>query len=66
MKALATCQQLEGLLKFHTAVIAAAASGKIALSDAKEFSSLLEGHRRLVETSDLEARIAKLEKEGPK
>jgi Family of unknown function (DUF5681) len=52
----------EGLLKLHGAMIAGAASGSIALAEAREFSALLEGHRRLVETVELEARIASLEK----
>jgi hypothetical protein len=53
----------EGLLKLHGAMIAAAASGKVALAEAREFSALLESHRRLVETVDLETRLSKLEKE---
>ena len=51
----------EGLLKLHSAMIAGAASGKVALADAREFSALLESQRRFVETVDIEARLIKLE-----
>lgn len=56
----------EGLLKMHGAMIAGTAQGNIALAEAREFSALLESHRRLVETVDLESRLAKLEKKQVK
>jgi hypothetical protein len=56
----------EGLLQLHSKLLAGAASGVIALAEAREFSSLLESHRRLVETVDLEARLTKLEQQQEK
>jgi hypothetical protein len=53
------------LLAAHTSIIGAAASGAISIEEAKELSSVLETQRRLVETTDLEGRISKLEKEMP-
>jgi hypothetical protein len=52
----------EGLLATHEALLRATAAGDIALEDAKDISSMLEAHRRLVETLELEERIAALEK----
>lgn len=51
----------EGLLTVHDALLRATADGSIALEDARDVSAMLETHRRLVETIDLEKRIAKLE-----
>jgi hypothetical protein len=51
------------LLASHKALLRATANGTIALKDAKDISSMLETHRRLVETVDLEQRIARLELE---
>lgn len=51
----------EGLLAVHEAVLRACASGELALDDARDLSGMLEAHRRLVETLDLEQRIARLE-----
>lgn len=56
----------EGLLSVHEALLRATASGGIALEDARDISSMLETHRRLVETIDLEQRIARLEAEQAK
>jgi hypothetical protein len=56
----------DGLLQLHSIMIAAVAVGKIHLSEAREFSALLEGHRRLVETVDLESRLSKLEQQQDK
>ncbi len=56
-----SADDLDGVLVVHRALIRAATKGEIALEDASEFSGLLETHRRMVETVDLEARIIKLE-----
>ena len=53
-----------GLLALHQSLIIATASGQIAMAEAKELSGLIEGHRRIVETTELEQRIAKLEQEA--
>lgn len=56
----------EGLLSVHDALLRATAGGSIALEDARDISAMLETHRRLVETIDLEQRIARLEAEQAK
>lgn len=56
----------EGLLSVHEALLRATAAGGVALEDARDISSMLETHRRLVETIDLEQRIARLEAEQAK
>lgn len=53
----------EGLLVIHESVLRATSTGDLALEDAKDISAMLETHRRLVETIDLEQRISKLEQE---
>lgn len=53
----------DGLLKLHAAMLQAVANGNIALAEARDFSGLLETHRRLMETVDLEARLSRLEKD---
>lgn len=42
-------------------VIAAAAAGKMSLSEAREYISMLEGQRKMIETSDLAVRLELLE-----
>ncbi|MEI7601261.1 MAG: hypothetical protein WCJ41_18330 [Aestuariivirga sp.] len=56
----------EGLLSVHDALLRATAIGDIALEDAKDISAMLETHRRLVETTDLEQRLVRLEAEQAK
>lgn len=51
----------EELMQAHAEVLKATAEGSLALEDARDLSAVLETHRRLVETVDLEARIARLE-----
>ena len=51
----------EGLLELHAAILKGTASGNVPLSEARVLSSLLETHRRLIETTDLEQRIRTLE-----
>ena len=55
-----------GLLSAHDALLRATAAGSVALEDARDISAMLETHRRLVETLDLEQRISKLEAEQAK
>lgn len=50
------------LLSVHASLLRATASGEIALEDARDISAMLETHRRLVETVELEERITNLEK----
>jgi hypothetical protein len=51
----------EALVALHASLLRATARGEVAVSDAREMSNLFETHRRLVELSDLETRIAQLE-----
>ena len=50
------------LLSVHANLLRATAAGDLALEDAKDLSAMLETHRRLVETVELEERITALEK----
>lgn len=50
------------LLAVHASLLRATAAGELALEDAKDISAMLESHRRLVETVELEERITALEK----
>jgi hypothetical protein len=52
----------DGLLATHEALLRATAAGEIGIEDARDISSMLETHRRLVETVTLEERISALEK----
>jgi hypothetical protein len=56
----------ESLKNAHVTLLRSIAAGKTSLEEAKELSAILEAHRRLVETVDLEERIARLEKEQKK
>ena len=56
----------ESLKNVHAALLRSIASGETSLEEAKELSAILEAHRRLVETVDLEERIARLEKDTKK
>jgi hypothetical protein len=51
----------DSLLQVHATLLKATADGDLALDEAREVSAILETHRRLVETVDLEARITRLE-----
>ena len=53
----------ESLKKVHATLLHSIASGETSLDEAKELSAILEAHRRLVETVDLEDRIVRLEQE---
>ena len=50
-----------GLTGAHAEILKAVAEGNLAVTLARDLSAILETQRRLVETADLEARIAKLE-----
>ena len=56
----------ESLKNVHATLLRSIAYGETSLEEAKELSAILEAHRRLVETVDLEERIARLEKEQKK
>ena len=55
----------ESLLGVHVTLLRSTASGELSLDEAKELSAILESHRRLVETVELETRIRKLEAAKP-
>jgi hypothetical protein len=50
-----------GLMAAHETILRAIASGELSLEDARDLSGVLETQRRLVETVELEQRLAKLE-----
>lgn len=50
-----------GLTEAHAGILKAVADGELAVTLARDLSTILETQRRLVETADLETRIAKLE-----
>jgi hypothetical protein len=54
-------QRAEDLVLAAATIIDQAAQGKITLSEAREFMTLLESERKLVETADLAVRIDALE-----
>jgi hypothetical protein len=49
------------LMAAHTLLLKAAASGEVSLDEAKDVSAMLDAHRKVIETANLEERIAKLE-----
>ena len=49
------------LVALHASLLRATAAGEVTIADAREMTFLFEGHRRLLETAELEERIAKLE-----
>jgi len=53
----------ESILAVHETILRATAAGELSLDDSRELSGILETHRRLIETSDLENRIIRLEQE---
>ena len=56
----------ESLLSVHESLLRAMAMGNLALEDAKDISGMLESHRRLIETTEIEARLTRLEQEKKK
>jgi hypothetical protein len=51
----------EAALKASSALLAALAAGEVTPYEAGQVMNLLASHRQLIETSDLEARVTKLE-----
>ena len=51
----------ENLTKASATVVAAVAGGKLTPSEGEALARVLEGHRKAVETLELETRLAKLE-----
>ena len=54
--------QTGNLVQAHEALLRATAAGDIAVDDARDISSMLDAHRRIIEAEQLEERIAALEK----
>ena len=54
---------VDGLLEAHAGILKAVAAGILAVPLARDLSAIVEAQRRLVETADLETRLAKLEME---
>ena len=54
---------IDGLLEAHGGILRAVSAGGLAVPLARDLSAIVEAQRRLVETADLETRLAKLEKE---
>ena len=50
------------LAQVHTTILQAVATSQLSVDEAKDIAAMLETHRRSIETAELEARIAKLEK----
>ena len=50
-----------GLTEVHTNVLRAVSQGEMSLDEAKDISVLVETQRRIVETGEIEARLARLE-----
>ena len=55
----------ESLLGVHVTLLRSTANGDLSLDEARELSAILETHRKLVETVELETRIRKLEAAKP-
>lgn len=51
------------LPEIHESIMQATANGELAVEDARDISAMLETHRRITETVELEQRIARLEQE---
>jgi hypothetical protein len=56
----------ETLPDIHQSIMLATANGELAVEDARDISAMLETHRRLIETAELEQRLAALEQERQK
>ena len=56
----------EHLPEVHESIMQATAAGELAVEDARDLSAMLETHRRIIETVELEQRIARLEQEQGK
>jgi hypothetical protein len=51
----------ETLSQIHLSVLKSVADGELSLDEGKEISVLLENQRRIIETTDIMSRLAKLE-----
>lgn len=56
----------EGLMLAHAGILRVVAEGELEVPLARDLSAIIESQRRLVETLELESRIAQLEKEMQK
>ena len=56
--------RVHDLVAAAAAVVRHAAAGEITLSEAREFMTLLEGQRRVIETAELAVRVEALERSG--
>lgn len=56
----------QGLLAAHQSILRAVAEGDLPVAIGKDISAMLEAHRRVTETADLEERIRKLEERAGK
>jgi len=56
---------LEDLNRASATVFEKASSGKIGMSEALDFCTMIEGRRRVLETQDLERRLSALENPAP-
>jgi hypothetical protein len=54
----------EGLSLIHANVLKSVAEGELSLEEGKEISIILENQRRILETTDIAVRLAKLEAAG--
>jgi hypothetical protein len=50
------------LTKIHADILRSVASGEMSLDEGRDVSTLLDVHRRTIETAELEERISKLER----
>jgi hypothetical protein len=51
----------EGLSQIHVNILKSVAEGELSLDEGKELSVILENQRRIIETTDIVARLTKLE-----
>jgi hypothetical protein len=56
----------DGLNQIHLGVLKAIATGELSLDEGKDISLLVENQRRIIETTDIVARLAKLEASQPR
>ena len=53
---------VEGLLEANVGILRAVSTGELAPALARDLSAIVETHRRLMESTDLELRLSKLER----
>lgn len=59
-----TISSVEGLLEANGGILRSVSTGDLAPALARDLSAIVETHRRLMETTDLEMRLLKLEKDA--